>query len=616
MTWFSGKMGNTNNVFKEVYGLVQSKNGSIIEVAQEVSDTRLRIDISTVMCDWELYTGDAVLLHMVNEKVSKIEQPESIEYVEGEIREINKHCGIINENIIFFAETFKTFSEFVQGDKVKCSIIRGYYQNNEGKSFEKRCISLLTNRLLANGSNKSTENTIAPAINDLSFLSKLDFKTMTQRPRIEYYNIPNGLVEMIKSKNLNRVNEKLDEFLSDGPLTMGNYAQRLHGLLHLDEAEMKIGFERYKMDKILLPQGNSRFILPHTNTQELRPQIQAGDFVSVCELAGAERTFRGKVETVNPNNFVLRIGDKFEENLSAAGYSICFNYNRSAFRRKHTAIDLFVAQFKENLLFPTELCPNPSYNRTIDVTRGQLYVDGSKVDWFQDHLNDQQTTAVKSALHAVCNLPFIIYGPPGTGKTSTLVEIILQIHAHWPDARVLVTTQTNSAANIVATRLIKSCASITSALIRVVSSSSAKKYCLPDELKPFSRLVNRYQEPDDADNNTNQKEIPNCDVNELDGYKIFITTCVGAGVMQNTRLSKDFFTHVICDEASQCTEPDTLIPITYLNQTTGRIIMAGDPNQLPPVVISRFAAARGLKQSLFERLYERYKALFDIEVSI
>jgi superfamily I DNA and/or RNA helicase len=63
---------------------------------------------------------------------------------------------------------------------------------------------------------------------------------------------------------------------------------------------------------------------------------------------------------------------------------------------------------------------------------------------------------------------------------------------------------------------------------------------------------------------------------------------------------------VIIDEAAQCAEPETLIPLQYKSQ---RIILVGDPMQLEATVISPEAAEGGLRQSLFARMFDRLKEL-------
>lgn len=66
------------------------------------------------------------------------------------------------------------------------------------------------------------------------------------------------------------------------------------------------------------------------------------------------------------------------------------------------------------------------------------------------------------------------------------------------------------------------------------------------------------------------------------------------------------FDSVIIDEACQCTELSAVIPLRY---GCNRCIMVGDPNQLPPTVLSGAAADSGYDQSLFVRMAKTSKPL-------
>ncbi|TRY95053.1 hypothetical protein DNTS_004687 [Danionella cerebrum] len=75
----------------------------------------------------------------------------------------------------------------------------------------------------------------------------------------------------------------------------------------------------------------------------------------------------------------------------------------------------------------------------------------------------------------------------------------------------------------------------------------------------------------------------------------------GSIVLENAfrRLGHEPFSCVIIDEASQAKETETLIPLLYRCQN---LILVGDPNQLPPTVISQKAKECGYDQSLMARL--------------
>jgi len=77
---------------------------------------------------------------------------------------------------------------------------------------------------------------------------------------------------------------------------------------------------------------------------------------------------------------------------------------------------------------------------------------------------------------------------------------------------------------------------------------------------------------------------------------VICTTCVSAF---DQRLKHLKFKQVLIDEATQATEPETLIPLL---KGAKHIILVGDHCQLGPVIMCKKAAKAGLNQSLFERL--------------
>ncbi|XP_070534707.1 probable helicase senataxin isoform X2 [Ptychodera flava] len=80
----------------------------------------------------------------------------------------------------------------------------------------------------------------------------------------------------------------------------------------------------------------------------------------------------------------------------------------------------------------------------------------------------------------------------------------------------------------------------------------------------------------------------------------------GSSVLDSAvRMSKRVvFDCVIIDEACQCTELDSLIPLQY---GSTKLILVGDPQQLPATVLSQNAQNLGFGQSLFERLYKFFR---------
>ena len=82
----------------------------------------------------------------------------------------------------------------------------------------------------------------------------------------------------------------------------------------------------------------------------------------------------------------------------------------------------------------------------------------------------------------------------------------------------------------------------------------------------------------------------------IDGAHLVFTTLNSAG---HPCLEGARFSCVVIDEAAQCVEPSSLIP---LQKGIPKCIMVGDPLQLPATLISDKAKRAGYDRSLFERL--------------
>ncbi|KAF9049605.1 hypothetical protein BDZ89DRAFT_1057486 [Hymenopellis radicata] len=87
----------------------------------------------------------------------------------------------------------------------------------------------------------------------------------------------------------------------------------------------------------------------------------------------------------------------------------------------------------------------------------------------------------------------------------------------------------------------------------------------------------------------------------LQDAQVICTTLSGAGhsTLQDAQLDFDV---IIIDEAAQAIELSTLVPLKF---TCKRCILVGDPNQLPPTVMSGQATKQLYNQSLFVRLQKQ-----------
>ncbi len=73
-------------------------------------------------------------------------------------------------------------------------------------------------------------------------------------------------------------------------------------------------------------------------------------------------------------------------------------------------------------------------------------------------------------------------------------------------------------------------------------------------------------------------------------------------MLQTLNVPLGHFSHIVIDEAAQAEEPLVMIPILAFSDAYTNVILAGDPNQLGPVIKSPIAAKSGLGKSFLRRL--------------
>ena len=216
------------------------------------------------------------------------------------------------------------------------------------------------------------------------------------------------------------------------------------------------------------------------------------------------------------------------------------------------------------------------------------------MEWANPHLNPEQKSAVKRILSGEARpLPYIIYGPPGTGKTVTVVEAVLQLFLLRSDARILVATPSNSSADLIVERLVKS-GKLELGDVARLNAFNRSVDSVPETVKPYCFVS------DDVDV-----------LAKVVRHRIVVSTCATSGSLFRLGLTRGHFTHCVIDEAGETTEPEAMVPICLLGHSKDtQIVLAGDPKQLGPVLQHPTASELGLETSYLERLsrnplYER-----------
>ncbi len=243
------------------------------------------------------------------------------------------------------------------------------------------------------------------------------------------------------------------------------------------------------------------------------------------------------------------------------------------------------------------------------------------------HFNEPQRQAIELALTAQ-DLA-LVHGPPGTGKTTVLVEIARLAVARGES--VLALAASNAAVDLMASKMsdvglnvvrLGHPARVDESIQHLTLDArieAHERYQLGRELVDRAmrliaqsrklvargRAADRYAEARAAKAEAGalfreartHEAAAEADILERAQVLASTATSPGPRSVAGTR-----FDLALLDEASQATEPLALLAI----ERADKIILAGDPFQLPPTVISPEAGKLGLDVSLFERLLKEH----------
>ena len=232
------------------------------------------------------------------------------------------------------------------------------------------------------------------------------------------------------------------------------------------------------------------------------------------------------------------------------------------------------------------------------------------------NLNPVQSKAFANAMEYRLSL---IQGPPGTGKTHTAVRI-LGAWARNSAGPILAVADSNVAVDnlleglleqgVKAIRLGQPVKVRESLRVATMAAQMSEHHLREDvetiielnenAMRRLPSLKGKEKGLAHRDIKKGWKEVRRIENQMRDDIlehaQVICATCVGAG---DRLLDSRRFPLVLLDEATQATEPASLIPLT---KGARHVVLVGDHHQLPPTVISRRAEEDGLARSLFERL--------------
>ena len=243
------------------------------------------------------------------------------------------------------------------------------------------------------------------------------------------------------------------------------------------------------------------------------------------------------------------------------------------------------------------------------------------VEWpVLNHLNNSQQQAVRGILSQ--QDVAVVHGPPGTGKTTTLVAAIVELAKL--DKKILITAPSNAATD----HLLQQCvqAGLKGVRIGNVAKVEEDNQAMtidallardPDfkrirELKKraieFKKMGGKYKRSfgkEEADQRrllfqeakNLQKEARDWEQylieKHIEESQVVAATLIGAnhGLIKERKWDV-----VVIDEAGQALAPACLVAIAHAD----KVVLAGDPHQLPPTVKSNQLAVKPLHTTLLD----------------
>ncbi len=420
---------------------------------------------------------------------------------------------------------------------------------------------------------------------------------------IEELGITAGLLKLEKDEELASYNRLLKEV----PIK----ERKLSGLCWFP---VKIVEQSYSLG------SNLRLNLQRNPAEKDAHRFQSGSPVLLFDPANHSRFEKAIVIKVDDQKMLVQMhADEIPEWLDDVDPGVQMGFDSRSYQEMEFALNRAI---------------NADHNR-LAILRDVLL--GIKEPQFQDpeipvplinSLNESQQKAVELIVKAQ-DLA-LVHGPPGTGKTTTLVAAISELCK--TEKQVLVCAPSNAAVDHLSRKLQESglrvlrighSARISEDLNSISLEElvrNSREYQEVRELKKkaqeFRNEASKFKRNFGASERARKKELyqeSRALVKDASGIEDYIIqkcisnaqaiTCTLVG--STFRELKDVsFNTLVIDEAGQALEPMCWIPI----QKAQRVVMAGDPYQLPPVVKNVEAARKGLETTLMEKSLDRTRA--------
>jgi superfamily I DNA and/or RNA helicase len=351
-------------------------------------------------------------------------------------------------------------------------------------------------------------------------------------------------------------------------------------------------------------------------------QFTPGSPVFIYPVGAPEERTKGIATKVDNTLIEIELGaDELPDDSKSMSYTVDLRFDDKTFFEMERALNVLInaekthsVALRDRLLGYAKMAPE----RDDEETRALLTFMGSR-------LNPSQREAVRKVVQT--NDIALVHGPPGTGKTTTLVEAIRLVSR--TKERILVCAPTNAAADLLTLKLASAGVDVLRMghSSRLAVSSFNHSFDTRLEQMPEMRFVEELRRradrltteahrhvrnygPEERKQRSEAKAEAKALRNEARDNERFAeqklltqaqaVTCTLVG-SSDKRLRAIDFDLVVIDEAGQALEPAAWIAILKAK----RVVLAGDPYQLPPTVKSPQAERMGLAITLLEKAIAR-----------